>query len=309
MMQAIKFTIIVPVIHSLEDLSRCLESLNQLDYPRDRFQIAIVDCRVVPGLAPFLDKYLPTMGCQARLLKLPDKPLRGPKWIVEQRLNEACNHAMKMMPAQVYIFTEDDCTLFPDWLKRYESGLTDEVGALGGPDILPHGLGWFPRALDYILNSFLGTAGSRGGQVSTSEHYYPRRQNMAIPAHLIERVGGFPGENLTGGELYLTNRIRTAGFKIQFLADNPVIHRRVTTYINFFRNNIYKASENVLSLRKQKIFFSSLHFLVFLSTLGVSLLVLLSFFSIYPLILLVIPFVMYIIILLISGIISTIRII
>lgn len=299
-------TIIIPVIHSIEDLNRCLESINQLVYPKDLFQVAIVDCGMVPGLTPFLANNLPTQEYRAKVLQVPARPLLGPKWLVEQRSNEACNYAVKMMPAQFYIFTEDDCVFMPDWLEKYEDALADEVGTLGGPDILPDGLGWFPKALDYILSSFLGTAGMKGRHNSNSDRYYPRKQNMAIPAQVIKQVGGFPEESLTGGELYLINKIRAAGFKVGFLSDNPVIHRRVTSYINFFRLNAYKATDNVKSLRKQKTFVSSMHFLVFLSTLVIAILGLLSVFSVYTRVLTIIPVVMYIFTLLICGVISTI---
>lgn len=307
MTQKVTFTIIIPVIHSLEDISRCLESLKKLDYPKDLWQIAIVDCRVVPGLTPFLAKVLPKQNYKVKILQVSDHPLYGPKWLVEQRTNEACNYAIKMMPAQVYIFTEDDCTFMPDWLNKFKDALTDEVGALGGPDILPDGLGWFPKALDCTLNSFFGTAGIRGKSNQDSEYYYPRRQNMAIPERVINRVGGFSEEVLTGSELDLTHRIRTAGFKIKFLADNPVIHRRVTTYITFFRSNAYRAASNVQSLRRQKAFASSLHFFVFLLTVATVLLGLLSLFNIYLRILLMISVATYFIVLCIYGIVSAIR--
>ena len=149
-MQKIGFTIIIPVVHSLEDLGRCLESLNQLNYPKNLFQVAIVDCRVVSGLASFVVEKLPKQDYQTRFLQLPNCPLHGPKWLVEQRTNEACNYAIKMMPAEVYVFSEDDCILMPNWLKKFEDALTDEVGALGAPDILCDGLGWLPKALDCI---------------------------------------------------------------------------------------------------------------------------------------------------------------
>jgi GT2 family glycosyltransferase len=305
--ERISVTVIITVIHSLEDLSRCLKSLNRLDYPKDLYQVAILDCRVVYGLSDFLSEYLPKQNYNVNVLQLPEKPLKGPRWLIEQRTNEACNHAIKMMPAQLYVFSEDDCTFEPDWLKRYVHALTDEVGALGGPDILPNGLGWFPKSLDFVLNSFFGTAGIRGTSTHASDHYYPRKQNMAVPARVIKQVGGFPQDILVGGELHLTKRIRAAGFKVQFLPDNPVIHRRTTTYINFFRLNAYRATANVKSLRKQKAFTSSLHFLVFLTFLIFVLLGPLSLFSVYLRVLLTTFVVMYGIALVISGFISTIR--
>jgi GT2 family glycosyltransferase len=159
-----------------------------------------------------------------------------------------------------------------DWLTRFDRVLSDDLGAAGGPDVLPEGLGWLPRALDCILNSFLGTAGAKQGDRGKDEWYYPRKENTVIPAKVIKLIGKFPEEMIFGAEMEMARRIRNAGLKIKYMPDNPVWHRRVTTFRNLIRRNIYHASEKVKLLRRQRAFSRSPHFIVFLSAaVGLSL--------------------------------------
>ncbi len=228
----------------------------------------LVDCHVIKGLKQFLTESLPKYGFRASVLCLPDRPTIEPDWLIESRLNEARNCAMQTVPGRCYVFTEDDCTFEPDWLHKIEAALTNnEVGAIGGPDILPDGMTWFPRALDCVLNSFLGTGGMRQGNGRGASQYYPRKENMAIPAWVLNLVGKFPEEKPIGGEMEMASRIRAAGLQIKFLPDNPVWHRRVTSLRNLIRLTARMASEKVQQMRERRAFIPSLHFLVLLATM------------------------------------------
>ena len=272
------FTIIIPVTHSLENLEWCLASLDHLDYPKDRFHVVLVDCHVVAGLKEFVAT-MPRHEFRCSALSLPERFLRSPSWLHEIRVNEARNYAIQRFLGQCYVFTEDDCAFESDWLHKIEANLADDVGALGGPEILPEGMGWFPRALDCLLNSFLGTAGSRRGDGLKEDWYYPRKVNMAIPTHVLDRIGLFPEEVTSAADVEIAKRIRDVGFQIRFLPDNPVWHRRVTTFRNFVRRNAYTASEKVELLRQKQSFTRSLHFLILVATLMVAVIGLLSLVS------------------------------
>jgi GT2 family glycosyltransferase len=274
------FAIIIPVIHSLDDLKRCLTSLDNLDYPKDRFHVVLVDCHVVQGVEKFLKEDLPNHGFRASTLCIPEQPkTQLPSWLIEARVNEARNYAIQRTPGRCYVFTEDDCTFEPDWLKKIEDAFKDGVGAVGGPDILPDGLGWFPGAIDCVLNSYLGTAGMRRGDGRRKDRYYPRKENMAIPAWVLERVGNFPERKHLGGEMEIAGRIRDADLRIRYLPENPVWHRRITSFGNFIRITAYTASEKVRLMREQHAFIPSPHFLLLLATITGILIALFSFIS------------------------------
>lgn len=260
-----RYSIIIAVTHKLKDLKDCLDSLENLDYQKDLFHVALVDCHVVKGLQDFFSKQTQHYVYPITTLTLPEQPDKHKTWLHESRLNEARNFAMQKVPGRYFVFTEDDCMFEPDWLTKFDRVLSDDLGAAGGPDILPEGMGWLPRALDCILNSFLGTAGAKRGDKGKNEWYYPRKENTVIPAKVIKRIGKFPENMIFGAEMEMAKRIRDAGLQIKYIPDNPVWHRRVTTFRNLIRRNIYHAAEKVRLLRRQRSFSRSPHFIVFLA--------------------------------------------
>lgn len=273
------FTVIVPVTHSLAELRGCLASLEGLDYPKDRFQVALVDCGVIDGLQRFCQETLGGLDIRARLLILPPASRPYPAWLVEARMNEARNAAMREFPARCFVFTEDDCTFKPDWLERIGRALADDVGAIGGPDLLPGRLGRFAEALDFVLNSPFGSGRMRSGKGRRSGQYYPRKQNMAVPAAVVERCGAFPEERPVSGEIDLAARARAAGLRIVYLEDNPVWHRRISTLPMFMRLSAYIAAQNVSLLKTRGLFHRSMYFAVFAACLLTLVLVIASFVS------------------------------
>lgn len=302
------FTIIIAVTHSLEDLDLCLSSLERLDYPQESYQVVLVDCHVLPGLKEFFEEKLQKYSFRVSPLTLPSQPSKDwPHWLHEARLNEARNYAMKRFPGRHYVFTEDDCMFYPNWLQKFEAALNHEVGALGGPDFLPEGMGWFPMALECILSSFFGTAGAKRGKVPKQEWYYFRKENTAIPAEVFDRVGRFPEKMVFGAEMEMSKRIRDAGLRIEYLPDNPVLHRRVATFGNLLRRNFYISAEKVRLLRQQDAFIKSPHFFVLAAGIAGAFIGLLSLISSLAQSALWVLIGMYIVILAFVGISSIVR--
>jgi GT2 family glycosyltransferase len=261
------FTVVIPYTHSFDDIERCLASLERIDYPKDRFQIVLVDCRVLSDPDDLITQKISDYSLQIQTLRLPEKAGKVKSWMVEARINEARNFAIKKIPSQFYVFTSDDCTFGTDWLRNFEEAMDENTGILGGPDILPEGLGWYPEAVDYILNSYLGNAGMRRGDRLRQGEYYPRKENMAVPKWVFERIGYFNEDLMFGAEMDFTTRIRDAGYQVMFLADNPVWHRRVTSLPNHIQVKAHMTSEKVLIARQKGRFAHSLYFIVLVAIL------------------------------------------
>jgi hypothetical protein len=260
-----RYSVIIAVTHNLVDLRDCLDSLERLEYSRHLFRVALIDCHVVEGLQDFFRTCLPLYTFPITAFSLPESPVRHVSWLHEARVNEARNAAMEKAPAQYFIYSEDDCTFERDWLIKFDLKVQDDTGALGGPDLLPHGMPWLPRSLDWLLQSFVGTAGAKRGGGLREDWYYARKENLLIPAKVISRIGVFPENIVSGAEMEMARRIRAAGLTVRYLPDNPVWHRRTTTFRNLIRRNIYHSAEKVRLLRRQRAFSRSPHFIILLA--------------------------------------------
>ncbi|MSS71915.1 MAG: glycosyltransferase [Candidatus Latescibacteria bacterium] len=99
------FSIIVPTHARPRQLAVCLDALTGLVYPRDRFEVIVVDdgSRTPPEevVAPFRDRLNLTLLTQ---------PNAGPA--------TARNTGAARARGEVLAFTDDDCVPAPDWLGR-----------------------------------------------------------------------------------------------------------------------------------------------------------------------------------------------
>jgi hypothetical protein len=228
---------------------------------------------MIDGVETLL-RSLPDQGLDLTYLPLPALDPGAVPRDGHHRINEARNFVIARVAAQVYVFTEDDCTFEADWLRKLDSALLEGVGAAGGPDLLPPGMGWFAITLDCIINSVLGRVGAKPKQDSAKGWYHPHKENMAITANAFDRVGTFPPQRLYGAELEMARRIRAAGMKTVYLADNPVWHKRITTFPTLIRSNVQMAMEKVHVMRENGTFLKSFHFIALLAALLLLLVVL-----------------------------------
>jgi len=81
---------------------------------------------------------------------------------------------------------------------------------------------------------------------------------MAVPSRVLKEVGKFQEENFFGGEMEMADRIRRAGYTVDYMEDNPVIHRRVTTLKHFLLLTAYRASEKIRLMGKDNPFLKTL---------------------------------------------------
>jgi len=84
------------------------------------------------------------------------------------------------------------------------------------------------------MTSFLTTGGMRGHSEKMLAKFFPRTHNMGIKRSVFEEIGGF-GSLRHGQDIEYSNRIRKSGFRIKFLLDAIVYHRRRTSIKQFFK--------------------------------------------------------------------------
>lgn len=113
----LKFSVIVPTYRDWDSLRQCVESLAALDYPKDQYEVIIVNNDPDPTLPPDLE--------------LPD----GFR-IVHQSVPgsyAARNAALKISRGMFIAFTDADCQVDRNWLKNGEAAFTNQgVDRLAG---------------------------------------------------------------------------------------------------------------------------------------------------------------------------------
>src|SRR5204862_2557922 len=99
-------------------LSRCLSALARLEYPKERFEVIVVDDGGAEDLTGIFDSFRD----QLRLRHLRQTNA-GP--------TAARNRGAEASVEQFLAFTDDDCAPLPDWPSRFAEALASDPGLLG----------------------------------------------------------------------------------------------------------------------------------------------------------------------------------
>lgn len=143
-------SVVVPTFRRPGPLGRCLQSLAQLDYPRDRLEVIVVDDGGQDLSATGLSDLLP--GVPVRLVIQPVNS--GPA--------TARNRGAREASGALLAFTDDDCRPHPAWLLdlataveeqptalvggRVDNALSHNPFAVASQDLVNYLIGYFPEA-------------------------------------------------------------------------------------------------------------------------------------------------------------------
>jgi GT2 family glycosyltransferase len=214
------FSIINPTFNRPDRLSECLESIALLKYPRDCFEVIVVDDGSDFSPEGIVDSVRERLD--ARLLRQRN---RGPA--------SARNNGAATARGAFLAFTDDDCVAAPDWLNE----LADCFGR--SPDTIVGGR--TVNALD--KNPF--SAFSQRVIDAAYRHYNkdPDRatffasNNLAVPAETFRAVGGFDPDFLTSEDREFCDRLLHQSRRLSYAPGAVISHANNLTFISFCRQH------------------------------------------------------------------------
>ena len=218
-------SVIIPTCDRKDSLKAALDSIARLDYPRNRYEVVVVDDGSVDGTEALVREL---QGQVPMVLRYYRQEKKG--------LSAAKNIGIRESRGEILAFTDDDCLLEREWLARLVQAFdSPEVGVVGGPDKIPGVSTAFAKCIDYSVTSFIGTGGVREGGVMRLAKYYPRGCNTALLKSLAEEAGGFDERFRVGEDIELVYRIRRAGYSIRYATEAFVWHKRRGSFRAFVR--------------------------------------------------------------------------
>jgi len=200
------FSIVIPTYQRPLQLAACLQALAKLDYPRERFEVIVVDdgspMSLEIAVAPFRSQFNLTVIKQANA---------GPA--------AARNNGAKQAKGDYLAFTDDDCAPAPDWLQILATVFKEN------PDCLAGG-----RIINRLTDNLFSTTSQlivdivyRHYNANPQQARFFASNNMAIPAPRFHELGGFNTNFRTSEDRELCDRWRHRGWRMIY-AENAVIH-------------------------------------------------------------------------------------
>lgn len=226
-MAKVKYALISPTFKRPDEVTEFLASLEQLDYPKDQYQVILGDGTPGDELRPVLQVYFDTLPLQIYYEEfLP--------------VSDARNRAAELAEAEYFIFLDSDCIIPSAYLKGIDAFLLEhpDTTLFGGPDAASADFTDLQKAINFSMTSFLTTGGIRGGKASVTS-YQPRGFNMGMSAALFKEVGGYDEEFVCGEDVELSLRLQKAGAISRFIPEAHVYHKRRAT-LKQFRRQVFR---------------------------------------------------------------------
>jgi len=215
-MNLLPITIVIPTRNEEKNLPRLLISLCQLNYPKSKLELIVVDGGSLDNTVAIAQK------AGARVY---DNPLRI--------RGAGCKIGVGKARFSLIAFTDADCTVPRNWLTKLLAPIGDDqrIAAVGGPNITPKKETDFGKAAGEVLK-ILTIPGARYGYTGKKivGIYHNPGCNVLYRKQAIMKVGNFNPQLLTCEDEELDFRLRQAGYKLLFTPRPTVDHYRRLTY-------------------------------------------------------------------------------
>jgi len=231
-------TVVVPVRNRELTIQSLLDSLQKLDYDRNKVEVIVVDGNSTDKTQEIVKKY----------------PV---KLIVEKRkgLNLARNTGIKCSKGEIVAFTDSDCIVPPNWITKIVENFKDpKVSCVGGS----------AKALDgnfisqYADNSIVRLMPffTKREELEKVKPFFrhPAGCNMAFRRKVAEEVGCFDEQIQYGfDEVEFADRICRAGYKMILDPDVLVWHKHRSTLREFLKQNFQYGKGSGLVLKRNRL--------------------------------------------------------
>lgn len=203
-----RFSVIIPTFNRPAELRRCMAAIAAVRYPRDRFEVIVVNDG---GSPTALDDLIAIAG-DLRLLILSERN-GGPA--------RARNTGAAAAHGDFLAFIDDDCIPPPDWLIKLAAAVEREPDALvGGRTVNVLSENIFSRAsqtlLDYVYRYYNEPAAGRTQFFASN--------NLAVSAGEFHQIGGFDDKFRTAEDRELCKRWHMNGGRFYYAPDVVMYH-------------------------------------------------------------------------------------
>ncbi len=205
-------SIIIPVRNEAGLLKNCLESISGLDYPKDMLEVIVADGMSTDDTADVAKQYNAKVVMNEKKTVSPGR-----------------NVAFKYANGQLVAFTDADCIVDKNWIRnslKYFEGA--EVACVGGPNLTPPSEGDFGKAVGFIFNQGIFSAGS-----IHARELKEIKEVKSIPGcnaiyrkDALEKVMPIDESLLTCDDTELNQRLIDKGYKLLYTPDVFVWHYR-----------------------------------------------------------------------------------
>jgi cellulose synthase/poly-beta-1,6-N-acetylglucosamine synthase-like glycosyltransferase len=231
-------SILIPARNEEQNLPCLLEALSQQSYPKELFEVMVIDDHSTDGTAGIVKKYA---GC--KLISLKDfMPAGGINSYKKKAIEVGIQHSR----GELIVTTDADCYAEPGWLATIAAFYEKQQPQL---IVMPVAINCSNKAIEiFQALDFMTLQGITGASVYKKMHSMCNGANLAYTRQAFSAVNGFSGiDNIASGDdMLLMHKIALQYPNgISFLKSKEVIVQTqpVHTVGQFFNQRIRWASK------------------------------------------------------------------
>ncbi len=223
-----KFSIIVPFRNEEKNLQKLLKSISNLNYPKELFELIMVDDFSKDNSEKVYTKWRMENGLIETTLLENLRLSNSPK-------KDAISRAIPILKHEWIVTTDADCTVNKNWLLTLDNFIQkNNAEMVVGAVVYKTKNNWFHHFQQLDLLSLQGTT---IGSFGIRKPFICNGANFAYTKKLFNEIGGFGGNNkiASGDDVFLLQKaIKNHSDKVHYLKNIDTI---VTTKPE---NDLYK---------------------------------------------------------------------
>jgi cellulose synthase/poly-beta-1,6-N-acetylglucosamine synthase-like glycosyltransferase len=228
-------SIIVITFNEEENIRDCLDSLLELDYPEDKYEIIVVDAST---------DFTPRIVEGYKKVSL----IRSKKGFSQQR-----NVGLRAATFDILAYTDADCIVPRDWLKIINQTFRNKgIAAIGGNAFPPHRTNYFGKCVACVGQPAGGALGFDAIVTRTENGIdFIAGCNAVYRRSVLLDVAGFDNafDNGGGADVDLSRRMKRKGYYIDYVPELTVYHKPRNTLLEYMRWNV-RVGINRFNLKK-----------------------------------------------------------
>lgn len=205
-------SVVVPVYNAQGTIEECINSLLNLDYPKDKIELVFVNNASTDETLGILRRYSPRI-----------------KFYYEGKKGAAAarNKGILNTSAEVIAFTDSDCKVDKNWLKNIVSPLQDVgIGAVGGRILSKRPCNKIEKFGEKIHD--------HEKAINEFKPPYVITMNWASRRSVLMDAGLFDERFIRGQDVDLARKINRAGYRFFYQPEAVIYHSNERTFSGLF---------------------------------------------------------------------------